>query len=319
MFRWLQDMCSGRMQFFRWVKVMCRKKALYLLRHPMKLFWRMIVFIVVVFNAIVILTKLYCWGEAGYTALGSLFTALAFAGMIATVLLQRIELKEQRKELHAQRQELEGQKEELKIQNRTAQLQRFENSFFHLLDNFRKTVAAMRAESVPYKGHSSYTDVSIAFRATIISRMIYYQKWSKKEIFLDINNEVTSLPESCKKFFYEYYLIVHFILNHAAFAANKSEVNNYLAMLNTVLGPGEYFLLFYNSIADSDRRYLINQYALFENYILLNSKYSPCEPWHILFFEPSAFGPDYEEYIKTSNLKGKTLADFLPQEQTENS
>lgn len=92
----------------------------------MRLFWWLTAIITAAFIACMLI-----WGlkESVYTAFGSFFTALAFVGVIVTVLLQRAELQEQRKELRAQRIELEGQKRELEIQNRTAQLQRFENSF----------------------------------------------------------------------------------------------------------------------------------------------------------------------------------------------
>lgn len=113
-------------------------------KHPMRLFW----WLTGIITASFILCIIFAGSsETAYTAFGSYFTALAFVGVIVTVLLQRAELQEQRKELRAQRIELEGQKRELEIQNRTAQLQRFENSFFHLLANFKSTTSVSHSAS----------------------------------------------------------------------------------------------------------------------------------------------------------------------------
>jgi hypothetical protein len=62
-----------------------------------------------------------------FGVINSLFSGLAFAGIIYTILLQREELK-------AQREELKLTKQEFIKQNETLRLQRFENTFFKLLD-----------------------------------------------------------------------------------------------------------------------------------------------------------------------------------------
>lgn len=62
--------------------------------------------------------------------LTSLFSALAFAGMIITILLQKEELGLQRKELSDTRQEIRAQKEILSTQN-------FNDNFYRLLDYYK--------------------------------------------------------------------------------------------------------------------------------------------------------------------------------------
>ena len=59
-----------------------------------------------------------------FGSINSLFSGLALAGIILTILLQRKELKLQRKELADTRVEF-------KIQNETLKLQRFESTFFN--------------------------------------------------------------------------------------------------------------------------------------------------------------------------------------------
>ena len=122
----MNNACASR--WCRRPRIIIKRQWRRFEKHPMRLFWWLTGIITAIFILCIIFTD-----DKGtvYTAFGSYFTALAFVGVIVTVLLQRAELQEQRKELRAQRIELEGQKRELEIQNRTAQLQRFENSFFN--------------------------------------------------------------------------------------------------------------------------------------------------------------------------------------------
>ena len=68
-----------------------------------------------------------------YGSVNALFTGLAFAGLIITLILQMKELGLQREELRQQRQEFEGTRLALEDQSKTLSLQRFENTFFQLL------------------------------------------------------------------------------------------------------------------------------------------------------------------------------------------
>ena len=95
------------------------------------------------------LTELYCTiGEKGaygdmYGSVNALFTALAFAGVIITLVFQLRELELTRSELSGQRQELARQKEQLEIQNKTFKKQQFENTFFALLRTNIDIVSAL--------------------------------------------------------------------------------------------------------------------------------------------------------------------------------
>lgn len=78
------------------------------------------------------LTKAGVFGDS-FGILTSLFSALAFAGMIVTILLQKEELTLQRQELADTRKELEEQKE-------IFQKQSFNDTFFHLLDYYKQNL-----------------------------------------------------------------------------------------------------------------------------------------------------------------------------------
>ncbi len=66
-------------------------------------------------------------------AINALFTALAFAGVIHTVVMQREELELQRGELTLTRAEIAAQREQMELQNATLRQQQFETTFFQML------------------------------------------------------------------------------------------------------------------------------------------------------------------------------------------
>ena len=91
-------------------------------------------------------------GQAGtfgdsFGALTSLFTGLAFVGLIVTlrqqkaqIAMQREDLKLQRDEMVAARAELSGQKEQMELQNQSLKQQMFEQTFFNLLNVFNQYI-----------------------------------------------------------------------------------------------------------------------------------------------------------------------------------
>lgn len=92
------------------------------------LFAVLLMCIVIFFSVYALTYTAECPHEAGDTAglVNGLFSALAFAGVIYAIFLQRNELELQRKELTNTRAEF-------KTQNETLKRQRFENTFFNML------------------------------------------------------------------------------------------------------------------------------------------------------------------------------------------
>lgn len=81
-----------------------------------------------------------------FGAVNALFSGLAFAGVIYAIILQRDELGLQRRELEMTRAELKGQKEAMLQQRETMDLQRFENTFFNLLQFHSVTTRSIEDE-----------------------------------------------------------------------------------------------------------------------------------------------------------------------------
>ena len=97
-----------------------------------------------------------------FGVINSLFSGLAFGGIIYTILLQREELK-------AQREELKLTKQEFITQNETLRLQRFENTFFNLLNVHNKIVDSLKytyhtpsGERIESEGRAIFNDAILS-------------------------------------------------------------------------------------------------------------------------------------------------------------
>lgn len=112
---------------------------------------------------VIVIVIFLLWGISGYVlypykergtfgdmfgAVNSLFSGLAFAGIILAILLQRIELRLQRIELEQTREELKGQKEQFILQNETLRKQNFENTFFQMLSLHQQMVSGLEAPHI---------------------------------------------------------------------------------------------------------------------------------------------------------------------------
>jgi hypothetical protein len=84
-------------------------------------------------------------GTAGdmFGGLTAIFSGLAFAGLIVTMIMQNEDLRLQRKELTATRAELEGQKVQLKLQNQFFEKQIFETTYFNLVRSLNELVSGI--------------------------------------------------------------------------------------------------------------------------------------------------------------------------------
>ena len=120
-----------------------------------------------------------------FGAVNALFSGLAFAGLIVTLLYQKEELKLQREELKETRNELNAQKLEFQEQNKTMKRQRFENTFFNMLSLQQDIVSNLLLEYNKYiAGNNFFNDGKylpqrhISTKTFTISLLINYQSLS---------------------------------------------------------------------------------------------------------------------------------------------
>ena len=97
------------------------------------------VFFVMLLSAYLIFKCINGWEHRGqfgdlFGVVNALFSGLAFAGLIITIRQQHLDLEYQSQSIAQTKQELEYQTKEFDEQNKTLRIQRFENTFFKMLE-----------------------------------------------------------------------------------------------------------------------------------------------------------------------------------------
>lgn len=194
--------------------------------------------------------------------LTSLFSGLAFSGLIITILMQREELALQREELGLTRKEIAGQKEELKAQNETLTVQRFENTFFQML----KILESCRND-ITHKYHSMSGAIANSGRDAIkimyaeLSGYGFHKEvkdgLSYKNVFDERCLGIDRISE-CYCGFYskygeelgQYFRTLYNILRLIERSAPKDDKSTYSNLLRAQLSRYELLLLFYNCLSE---------------------------------------------------------------------
>lgn len=187
-----------------------------------------------------------------FNVLTSLFTGLAFAGVIISIVLQTKELQETQKEF-------KGQKEALEEQN-------FDNKFFQML-NLLSNVIEKLYYKVPMTGGKDY-------HGREVIRYIKKDLESKAKsgnILYDFQSIFNTINDEYNTTFKYYFINLYQILNYIdRYTDNKNYAKGYTNILRAQLSKDELVLLFYNAygvIEFSGDRYknLVEKYALFEH------------------------------------------------------
>lgn len=216
-----------------------------------------------------------------FGAVNALFSGLAFAGLIFTIILQKKELALQREELTQTREELKGQKEQLAEQNKTLKIQRFENTFFQMLNQFQEIV-----NNISY----SYNDIS-GRSHTVKGREAFYESfetaihntkltdWNP----VHISNQYIGMRDIIRSIGYEgymesftptyfdhYFRFLYRILNFvktSPLVTDYEEEYEYTCMLRAMLSRYELVWLYYNGLSYGKDKLkpLIERYAMLNN------------------------------------------------------
>ncbi|WP_037950701.1 MULTISPECIES: putative phage abortive infection protein [unclassified Sulfuricurvum] len=191
--------------------------------------------------------------------LTSLFSGLAFAGLIITIVMQKKELALQREELSLTREELSGQKQEMQAQNETLKVQRFENTFFKMLELLEacRNDVFYQSNNVSYKGRDAikalYEKYIKWFLGDYVSSSFAHTKWMFKE---DCKAE-EGIVQEYNKFYKQYgdelgqyYRTLYNILKLVERAEFLDDKMVYTNLVRAQLSRYELSLLFYNCLSD---------------------------------------------------------------------
>lgn len=217
-----------------------------------------------------------------FGAVNALFSGLAFAGLIVTLLYQKEELKLQREELKETRNELNAQKLEFQEQNKTMKRQRFENTFFNMLSLQQEIVANISFDEVKtifdfnthtqdeqrtsYNGRSLFREMYLNLKVSIDKKQFYQ---GVKGAIQANNYGVYSYISATTRFdhyFRHLYRIFKYVDTSDLIPNN--ERYEYACIVRSQLSDYELVMLFYNCLTSNGRakfKPLIEKYSIFNN------------------------------------------------------
>lgn len=212
-----------------------------------------------------------------FGAVNALFSGLAFAGLIITLIMQHEELKLQRQELQQTNAELEGQKKEFEEQNKTLKVQRFENTLFNMLSQQQEITNNLHYE----KNDSNYNeakgrDTFELFYERKITRYSYGSGDNDTYGVKGLIQEKDDIHAYSKlkdiRFFDHYFRHLYRIFKYIydSKLIDDKDKYEYAAIVRAQLSEYELLMLFYNALNVKDDgiykfKSLIEAYALFNN------------------------------------------------------
>ena len=218
-----------------------------------------------------------------FGAVNSLFSGLAFAGLIITLLFQKEELKLQRDELKETRNELNAQKLEFQEQNKTMKRQRFENTFFNMLSLQNEIVSNLSYEKMQQQWselEKGYVKIIKNYSGREVFKHIYNARINYKGCLYSLKvileeygfaaySDISAITRFDHYFRYLYHIFKY--IDTSDLIEDK-ERYEYASIVRSQLSDYELVMLFYNCLAQKDNEIeenkfkpLIEKYAIFNN------------------------------------------------------
>lgn len=210
------------------------------------------------------------WG-----GVNALISAFAFAGVIVTLFLQNRDLNLQRKEMARQREEFEKENETLKYQ-------RFENTFYNMLNLQQQIVDGLRydyydEERSTIHGNRGFTTDKKLIKREVVGRDVFRYLFCEARIttfngtlmgyrdclrYLGLDDyDRTLIPTYFDHYFRHLYKIVQFVDSQGFLFVEKYR---YLSFLRGTLSRYELVWLYYNALQPEFNKFkqLIERYSL---------------------------------------------------------
>lgn len=244
-----------------------------------------------------------------FGSVNALFSGLALAGIILTILLQRKELKLQREELRETRTEFE-------TQNETLKLQRFENTFFSILNLHHQIVSAIDYRYYKSKEKERTIPRAISMSSTPEDKEVV--TITGRDVFRHRYNlmlpKLKEHPDKYEEIYFQHYEAAqtdfgHYFRNlyrmiklvdqtdffYDSNKVSKEEIfkikYRYTSIIRSQISDYELLWIFYNCLSENgiDKfKPFIEQYSFFKN---IPSNLI-ADKSHIDLYEKSAFTPD---------------------------
>lgn len=262
-----------------------------------------------------------------FGAVNALISALAFAGVIVTFWLQRRELDLQYEELKSQRMEFEQQ-------NKTMKLQRFENTFFNMMQLQQQIVNDL---------HLQIIDNTTRRSKLLIDGPVFTKELHGREVIRHIYDNVRQTVSNkglshyrevrdrdlLDHYFRHLYTILRFVDESDVYVPEKDENGEskydpqkewelkyrYTTILRATLSRYEMLILYYNGLSEfgfQRLKPLIEKYSLLDN----------LDRWHLVASREYKEEIGFKEYFEqdmylTSNLSGTDFEYYLTEEEND--
>ena len=254
-----------------------------------------------------------------FGAVNALFSGIAFAGLIYTIVLQRSDLRNQRKELFLQRKEMRLNRQEMIEQNLTLSLQRFENTFFQMMELQQNIVNNLEVTdtSLQFDKQGNKTITQIYKGTLVFDRMFRHGAFMRPSIAHIISHsgingycsyETISIFDH---YFRHLYTILDYIdQSNLLSGDNEGEIfmkkYSYAKILRATLSRYELVFLYYNGLSTNGRdklKPLLEKYSMLNN---LNKELLSLSKDNIEKYKDSE-NKDIISYLKQYNY---SLSDF---------
>jgi hypothetical protein len=216
----------------------------------------------------------------------AIFSAIAFAGVIFAILLQKNELTLQRDELRLTRVELAGQRKQLALQVENLHKQNFESTFFQMLNLLNQIVESIdlrnRQTGAVTTGRDCFESFFGRFKghyARVRRECEESEEQVVSKAYRDFYGEVSG---EIGHYFRYLYHIVRFV--------DESDIENkelYAKLVRAQLSTYELVLLFYNCLSPEGRglKSNVEKYSLLKHF----PKDKILDPEHLDLYKPTAF------------------------------
>lgn len=255
------------------------------------------VLLVMSLAAFLIIRNIEGWDKRGqfgdlFGVVNALFSGLAFAGLIITIRQQHLDLEYQRQAIEQTQLELQNQTKEFDEQNETLKIQRFENTFFKMLEVQQSIVNDLYAadshkERIKEDDPNYYGQLSkeVLAQDEYRGRNLFYYVFCRCEH--DVETRPNRKPEWVhglyhvierlgKSHFDDYftttmfdhyfrhlYTILKFITENEWLGAEKQY--KYATFVRATLSRYELVMLYYNGFFHPKMKQMIERYTMLNN------------------------------------------------------
>lgn len=167
----------------------------------------------------------------------SLFTGLTIIGLIATIQLQREDIRIARASYKIQQEELRATRDEIKQQNETLKLQRFENTFFNLFPMVKESFATIES-IIPQSNMLQTIHNTLGKESLFLSAARLEYRKINRYYLQNVENNILTLKKSIEIVFQE--------------IEDKTLRKRYLGILFTALNETQRHVLYYHLILYED-------------------------------------------------------------------